>query len=202
MASTTTTKSGTATGTTGEWSKEILFRPDTMASYPVVNDVNLLHTITSSQPGGCRGIGQATVTHVGKMYISAVDKDGNMRTVNLKEVQVIPTSPANLLGNYARHSDLYYLSDRNGQSMDFDGINIPVIMEKYLVHFAAVAHSAAIPKITRKPVAVDDLMPPQQIAKQTSEPQPTHDGKCYADGRTTVAEYFGGCGMGSSAMNK
>ena len=201
VASTTTPQHNEATGTTGEWSKEILFRPDTMASYPVVNDVNLLHTITSSQPGGCRGIGEAVVTHVGEMYISAADSEGNMRTVNLKEVQVIPTSPANLLGNYARHSDLYYLSDRNGQSMDFNGINIPVIMENYLVHFAAVAHSAAIPKITRKPVAVDELMPPQKVAEQTAQPQPLDDGKCYTDGRTTVAEYFGGCGMGSAAMD-
>ncbi len=145
--------------------------------------LRLLHTITKTVNEPVIGVSGAMATHVGEMYVSAVSPTGQVATINLSDVRVVPSCPIALLGNHARQANVFYESDRHTQKLDFNGISVPVrYTDNLLVEADVVIHSespAPLPNLSKSPM-VDAFN--------------LHFTTPGSEQNITVCDYFGGIG--------
>ena len=124
------------------------------------------------------------------MYVSAVSPTGEVATINLSDVRVVPSCPIALLSNHARQANVFYKSDRHTQQLDFNGINVPVrYTDNLLVEADVIIHSespAQLPNPSGSPM-VDAF----NSHVTTPDTQERH---------ITVCDYFGGVGGMTSCM--
>ena len=137
------------------WAKMVTWHPDTMCSFSVVPDISyLVHTVTSGEVSNMIGVSGAPITAVGKMLVTGIDALGNAYTINVTNVQVVPSCPVALLGNHVQELGIRFIQNEETQWVNFGPIRVPARYKDLLLHSEFIVHGQS-----PTPVAGDRLPP-------------------------------------------
>ena len=162
--------------------------PDTMCSFSVVPDISyLVHTVTSGEVSNMIGVSGAPITAVGKMLVTGIDALGNAYTINVTNVQVVPSCPVALLGNHVQELRIRFIQNEETQWVNFGPIRVPARYNGLLLHSEFVVHGQS-----PAPVAGEHRPPMMKASNHHLRTrQETDTGTTSVGSDIKVAEYYG-----------
>ena len=167
-----------------------------MCSFSVVPDISYLHTVTSREVSNMIGVSGAPITAVGEMLVTGIDALGNAHTINVTNVQVVPSCPVALLGNHVQELGIRFIQNEETQWVNFGTIRVPAKYKDLLLHSEFIVHGQS-----PTPVVGDHLPPLMKAFNHHLRTSRGTDDDTTSVGRDLkVAEYYGGIGCATASL--